>query len=50
MSDNSIISTPNNWLEWFLTRENAEDINRSSKKAIFEAFDSSKTEGDMKMV
>ena len=50
MSNDSIISTPNNLLEWFLTRENAEEINRSSKKALFEAFNSSKTEEDMKIV
>ena len=49
MSNDSIISSPNTWLEWFLTRGNAEDINRSSKRAIFEAFDSSKTEGEMKL-
>ena len=48
MSDDSIITTPNSWLEWFLTHEDTESINRSSKKAIFEAFNATKTEDDMK--
>ena len=48
MSDDSIISAPNSWLEWFLTREDAEDINRSSKRAIFESSNATKLEEDMK--
>ena len=48
MSDNSSIGEPNSWLEWILTRENAEEINRSSKQDLFEAFDTSKTEDEMK--
>lgn len=49
MSDNSCIGEPNSWLEWVLTWENAEEINRSSKQALFEASDTSKTEDQMRL-
>ena len=49
MSEDNNISTPNLLLEWFLMQENTEEIKRFSKKAIFEAFDMSKTEEEIKI-
>ena len=47
MSDDNSIGEPKTWLEWVLTRENAEDINRSSKQELFDALDASKTKEDI---
>ena len=45
---NNVANKPNSWLEWFQSRESAPKIDDSMKKVLFETFDASKSEENIK--
>ena len=48
MDINGSIDESFSWLEWYLMRESAPKINTQAKKKLFETFDSTKTEDEIK--
>ena len=49
MDINGSIDESFSWLEWYLMRDSVPKINSQAKKKLFETFDSTKTEDQIKM-